>query len=402
MISALVAFALIAPQPAGPKLTILPDPNAKQVVLTAAVTIPFEPKAREAAAWRVLPYMLMRESKEFTRSQLLMYGSQGGYQPVAYGTGDLIMVQIVMPPDGFEVGGELIESILMRPAMRLEHLTEAIKAAGSDKKDAWGEALDPIRPPYEKISLNLVKDLHALSFAPQRISLTVTGPVEANAVTEYFSTVFKTQLSARRSPAQFDLEAPELQFHDVPMRTYEVQGDPIKMTEAGSGAKLLAMHGLGAGKSSSVYRILREKNRWSYRQEAFLWPSAQGWTPRIMMIRQETEADEELLLPMIDSLLVDVESWTESDLARIKTLAKAWFDGQPVDGVIWIGAQGPLGGGARQEGLLSAYTQSVFGSVWSRERLWQMMRDTNLDDLKSAAKQILTTGKTRMIPGQAR
>ncbi len=402
MITCALALILSQQPTAGPKLTILPDPAARQIVLTAAVTVPFEAKAREAAAWRVLPFVMMRETKDYRRNDLLTYGGQGGYQPMAHATGDTIMIQLVMPPDGFEIGGELIESILMRPAFREEHLAEAIKTMTAAKKDPWTEALDPVRPPYEKISMKLLTDLHAMAFAPERISLTVTGPVEPQTATDYFGKVFKTKLSARRSSAQFDQPAPELQFRNQPMRSYEVQGEPIQMSAAGSGAKLLAVHALGAGKTSSVYRILREKERWSYRQEAFLWPTSKGWIPRLIMIRQETEEDAELLLPMIDSLLLDVQNWTEVDLSRVKSLSKAWFDGLPVDGVIWIGTDGPLGGGERQEGLLAAYTQSVYGSVWSRERLWAAMQETTLEELKAAATTIIKEGKTRMIPGQAR
>jgi hypothetical protein len=151
--------------------------------------------------------------------------------------------------------------------------------------------------------------------------------------------------------------------------------------------KLLAVYALGVGKGSAVFRVLREREGWSYRQEAFLWPTPKGFRTRLLMATDLPNDDWPKA--MRAALRADVEGWTDADLKRATGLAKA----QMVRGIgpdpFYLTPKGPAGETPAGQAFETAYWHGKAGRALDEARLASQFELVRLDELKETALDML-------------
>ena len=144
---------------------------------------------------------------------------------------------------------------------------------------------------------------------------------------------------------------------------------------------------LGQGKSSSLFRIAREEMGLSYRQEAFLWPTAAGWQPRIYL----TSADPlpiAKLEQLKERMMADVSGWTEADLQRAKQMLTECILGDGVWSPWLVGPDGGAYNSPEDRTLLEAFSQA-YGSRYDADAIAQLVKTASLESVQVVAKSWL-------------
>jgi predicted Zn-dependent peptidase len=392
----ILAFALAAPSVA---VIEMPDPAAQNIRIAVSIAAPYELKDREQAAWRLLPRLVLQGTQEYSRASIYDVSLQGGRLPVASGGPDIVRIEISAPAGGVNIVAGVIESILTKPRFRPEDLEAARRELKNRQGGPFAELLDPARPSLDKASVELCRSLWLQACRPERISIVVSGKFEPGEGVKAFEGRIKPDPAPSRGSLVNDQPAPELKYHLKPLTSFELAAEPINFKDLSAGPRLLAVHALGAGKESTVYRVLREQAGLSYEQRAILWPTAKGWVPRIYLLRRAEEGDGAVLERMIQLLEADVATWTEADLERAKAMATAALDGLPVDNLFWVDESGPISNNVEDDCTLRAFMAMAGAPEWNRNRLKLAMSQVNLERLKAAAADIVKTAKSRVIPG---
>jgi hypothetical protein len=153
-------------------------------------------------------------------------------------------------------------------------------------------------------------------------------------------------------------------------------------------AAALAAILIGQGKSSELFRVAREAMGISYRQEAFLWPSRNGWTPRIFLTGADpvSRAQAEQLR---ERLIANASAWTDADLVRAKSCLRESLAGTGVWSPLMAAPGNSLGNGAGDLAILDAVT-GLFGAPLDPSVLAVQAQSEDLDAVKRCAREWLT------------
>jgi hypothetical protein len=145
---------------------------------------------------------------------------------------------------------------------------------------------------------------------------------------------------------------------------------------------------LGQGKSSVLFRVAREELGLSYRQEAFLWPTAGGWQPRVYL----TSADPlpiAKLEQLKERMLAEVSTWNESDLQHAKQMLVASITGEGVWSPWMIGPSGGAFNTPEDRTILEAFCRA-YDSKFDANAMVALVNAADLDAVQSAAKAWLS------------
>jgi hypothetical protein len=126
----------------------------------------------------------------------------------------------------------------------------------------------------------------------------------------------------------------------------------------------------------------------SYRQEAFLWPSRNGWTPRIFLTGADpvSRAQAEQLR---ERLIANASAWTDADLVRAKSCLRESLTGTGVWSPLTAAPGNSLGNGAGDLAILDAVT-GLFGAPLDPSVLAVQAQSEDLDAVKRCAREWLT------------
>jgi len=141
---------------------------------------------------------------------------------------------------------------------------------------------------------------------------------------------------------------------------------------------------LGQGKSSVLFRVARQELGLSYRQEAFLWPTAGGWQPRVYL----TSADPlpiAKLEQLKERMLAEVSIWNESDLQHAKQMLVASISGEGVWSPWMIGPSGGAFNTPEDRTILEAFCRA-YDSKFDANAMVALVNAADLDAVQSAAK----------------
>jgi hypothetical protein len=160
-------------------------------------------------------------------------------------------------------------------------------------------------------------------------------------------------------------------------------------------ATLLAAYALGVGKGSSVFRVLRQQDRISYRQEAYL--QGEGSYFRLCVACAFLPRDDEAKLAeqTREQLLADVDQWGDGERARALALANTTLTGWPELVPMNLTGQGPVG--SQDRAFLEAYWPMKTGDPWDPEALLAKMNAVSLADMKTAAKSALRSAQATLV-----
>lgn len=391
------------PQPTNPgqsplKLVEAPIPTSDIVVLQAIV-----PAAglsgKDRAALAILGDALLDGTQEYTRNQFFLYGSTAGRPPEVEVLPDHLRIQIVLPKDGLGVAAGLLESLVRRPSLRDEDIVRRLQRRTAVPPSLWAQALDPTQPDFARVKPADVRELHQRLFRPEHIQFAVGGGFAAGAGEKALRTVFEGWQPRRVPKPAPDPPAKPLWLRRPLVATFELRSDPIKLSDTRLPAMILAAFALGVGKDASMHRVLRDANAWTYRQEAILWPTLDGWQVRLILAQASADGQQGLPEAVRKALTSDMTSWTEESRTRAIAMAEAALSRSLEISPFWAGPRGPLPAGAIGGTYWAAYSALLGAPTFAPSGLLEAIRSVTLDELKGAAGELLTEAKVVIVYG---
>ena len=356
---------------------------------------------REAAAWQVLGRVLLQGTVEYTPQVIRDYGSQAGMSPSVTVMPDFMRLQIVLPKGGLKLAGDLVFAILTRPALRDEDVAKVIADLSKAEKTAWASALTGIDYRYDRLRQGDVKNLWIRTVRPENLNFVVGGGFDPGAGEQEIQSRFENWSAPRDTGSpRFDSPAKPVTSFDGPISTFVLAGRTMTPASPSGAAKLLSVFGLGVGKTSAMHRVLREQLGLSYLQAAMLWPTKQGWTPNLVMVRK-TESDEaKYATTMKDALSKDIESWNADTLKRAQALAAAAFSRNLENSPFWLSPDGPMTQSLFDRCAWRGYLEMAGSGALRESVLVGAMQNVDIDQLKAAAKSLLDECNVGWVPGR--
>lgn len=393
-------IALASGLVAGPRIAEVPEPGSDRVVVEALVPALPNMDEREQAAWSVIGDALYDGTAEFSRDRLLQYGAQSGEGVLIETWPSFIKIRVVEPKEGLRVGALIVESLLLRGSLTNEAITASCGRLARRTDSAWGGALLDLVPPYKSVTFDQVRNVYQQAFRVDRIAVVVGGAIEPGEGTKEIADRLSKPIPLPPRRSRFDRLPQPRASHTDPVTTFEWRGAPFALASPDGPAKVLAVTALGVGKESSMFRILREKLGWSYRQEALLWPEPAGWTPRALFARTSDLAKPEDMATARDALDKDIDAWDETTLARANAVLAASLDGTGRWGPFWTSLSGPYSASLNDSCTWAGLSLLSSGTVVGVGDLLSSCRTVKLEELRSAGHQTLDEARGQVIEGR--
>ncbi|MCW5942835.1 MAG: insulinase family protein [Fimbriimonadaceae bacterium] len=383
MIAAAVGIWLAQVSP----ITTLPMPEsgADTVCVQAFVVLPAL-SAPFRAQLEVLADTLPKGADNYTEAQIRRYTGIVG-RPLRATVGpDYLRLEASCPPDQLATVLGILASVLRAPTLSNEAIEDSVLARSTTTPSDWSIALDPLRLDFRAIRRSDLLDLHESIVRPESTFLCVGGKFDPKVLAEVVAGRF-SGWNPRKVVGRFDYER-ETRSWNPGLRVVSLVGPPISL-RAEPYAPLLAAFALGSGKGSSVFRVLREANGWSYRQEAFLWPDREGVRLRTVILseaRAVSPSPEEAK----KALIADVAGWGEATRARALGIAEAVLLRDAPYLPIRLSARDHaetenLAGRTRLAGWWFLKT----GEVWDPQGVLDGLRTVSLEKMKEVATRNL-------------
>ena len=381
------------------KVTELREPSPF-VVVQAYLKAP-EMTERETAAWQVLGKVLLQGTIEYSSNTIRKFGSQAGVPPKIVTMPDYLRLQIVLPKSGLSLAGDFVFAILTRPALRDQDVALAIEQLKAEESKPWIAAMTGVSYRYDRLRKGDVRRIWERALRPENLSFVVGGGIEPGQGKEELASRFERWSPVRDigSPRPNSPARPLLSVAG-PVSTFMITGQPLTPASSSSAARLLAVFALGVGKQGALHRVLREEMGLSYLQQAVLWPTNKGWSPRLFMVRKTEDGEAKYAAIMRDALLKDIESWDEGTVLRAQAMAKAAFTRNLAGSPIWLDHEGPMAQSLADRCAWRGYLEMVGSGALREEVLLGAMQNVDLDQLKEQATAYLDQANIGWLPGR--
>jgi hypothetical protein len=388
---AFLLLALLAPS----KVLEFVDPQADRISIQALVRIP-DLGAKDLAKLNIIVGAIPKQTLEFSRREMLEVTD--GEPPRCSVTPDVIRLVVDVPPANLKLGLGVMNAMIRDATLNEDNLNAAAQEIA--QPDYWAAALNPIVLPSVKLSPDEAQALYQRVFRPERIQLVVGGKFAPGAAEQGWSSRLSDWAVGREPKGYFDISIPtERTQNPGSVTTIDLVGAPIQPDDAALPARILSLFALGVGKGASLFRVVREKHAWSYRQDAVLSPTREGWIPRLLIACIPTEDVKDRVKAIKSDLIDDVNAWTPASRDRALGMAEAVFKFHVPYSPLYVLGAAPVGETLDDRTFIAGYWQMKTGKVWDADRLVEAMKQVSLDDLKQQASTILTTVIPRVLPG---
>lgn len=388
----LLSLAAVQPAPIVEEVRI---PGAEGVTAQAVVSLP-EIGPKDRAAFLVLLQMM---SQAGTRTY-----TNGQIRGESLGGGDRYRLEI--GPDHLRIGVAsdrlvdalaLLHSVLHEPVLNREAFAPAVEAIQFRPREFWENAIRPERPLLRLLRFEDVEEVYRRFFVPSRIAVGVAGELSPGEASENWTSRIAGWQEPRLRPFAPDRGAIDLRGDSAgPVSLVEFRGADTPGSEA---ARLLALLLLGTGKTSALFRTVRESEGLSYWHEAVLTPTTSGWQTRLLLPMKASAAD----LPgraerARKALLEDIERWDDARLRLGGQVARATLaDGLYPMPLLLSGAHA-LGHDPADRAYLAAYWRRKTGARYDVERLLAAMASLPTEAVRQAAIEAVSSGSPVILP----
>lgn len=400
--NALLAAMILAPaafQTQESHFTEVPIASEDKITVQALVrTYEFNPD--EQTAVQVLVGAMRDGSSDYSRPTMRR-NSAPGYEPQFVLMPDHIRVSVTVDKGELSTGLGMIVSLLRDPLLNQEAIDAAVAEASKPADTAFQLALRPDIHDFRKLKRDQLVDLHRYLFQPANTYVVVMGAFDPGKAEQEWNERTKDWKDRRVAKRNYYGKPPTMRTTSTEqVTTAELFGPNIKPSDADFPTKLLALYALGVGKGSSLHRVVRDREALSYRQEAILWPSPNGFRARFLLAAIPSDQDAALPEKMRNLLAEDIRNWTKTDLDRALGMATAsLIEGIGPNPLYW-GDGGPLGKDLPDRAFLMAYWQMKAGKIWDPLVLVDDLRKVGLDDLKNGGESLILTAMPRVISGK--
>ena len=397
----IASLLLVAQQQSQVRVLELVEPQSPTVVVQTYIKAPQNMTDRESAAWQVLGRVLLEGTIEYTPEKLREYGSQAGVAPSVTVMPDFMRLQIVLPRAGLALAGDLVFSILTRPAIREEDIARAIAQLSVEQRPAWIKLMSGIEFHYDRLRQGDVRNVWTRAVRPSNLNFVVGGGIEPGAGIAELQRRFD-RWTAPRDPLgpRVDSQPSPAVSYPEPVSVFALMAPTTTPASASSAAKLLAVFALGVGRGSAMQEVLRETHGLSYLQSAVLWPTAKGWNPFFMMVRGTEPEEGKYAVQMKELLVADIDKWDESSVVRAQQMAEAAFTRNLSFSPIWLEPDGPMTQSLSDRCAWRGYLEMVGSGALREEVMLGAMKNVDLDQLKAGAKSLLDECNAGWLPGR--
>lgn len=395
MISAL-CFLFVQKAITGPQVLSYADPSANQVTLIATFSAPGLGR-RDTAALRILGPLMVKGTRAYTALQLSSYGSQAGVMPRVDVTEGLIQFELVAPKGGLDVIASLLESVVREPWLKPTDFEAVRKDLTDTSYTPWQLAVQGYQLDYAPVKREDVAELYLRIIRPENMRIFVGGSFGDKEITEQVVTRFDLWKQPRALRPKTDRVMSPITKTSSKIAFFELRGKPLNPLGELESARILALVSLGAGKDSSLYRIVRQKNAWSYLQHGFLYPSDKGWIPRLLVASSILPDTPESLEDIRKALTQDIASWDEATLKRAKGMATMSLGREFSFSPFWIRPGGPASPQGNDLILWMSWMEGIGASGLSPEKLSGQLNRVRLVDMKEEAELLLKSASGSII-----
>lgn len=270
--------------------------------VATVITIPAPGLTREdSATFQVLGEVMRLGTVKFTRRAILSMG-----QSEVRRFSDFMQVQVTLQGTDFAAANELAWSLATEPSCFDEDVESARRLVQSRLAPAWQQALLPNVFDVSTVTPARVKSLHrALMQRPLK------GFVWGSLALEKA----RQDLTVRAKETALPKGSRRLGGAGLGSGSVPVTGS---MSVA-----MLAAAGLGGGKSSAMFQVVRQQLRLSYQQDFLLWPGVDGWRGRFLIL-----SGQAVPMPAVrEGLSSAIQKWNAEDLKRFRRLAESAMEG---------------------------------------------------------------------------
>jgi predicted Zn-dependent peptidase len=384
---------------AAPLAVELPDPKAEAASMDLIVSLPSLERQELGAAY-VVREAWLDGTEQYSKRQLMEYGSQTGSPPQVILMPDHIRLTLEFPRGQLDVGVSMLTSLLKAPSFTESSVEAATSRLKQATRDVWEEALWPAMPDFGRLRADTVREFFQRYVRPDKIAVVARGGFAAGD----FLLQWNRRMEAwspqmpRRGPLRTGPPV-AVESHARAVPTLEIALPPFKPSDADFPSNLLALYALGVGKGSALHRVLRESLRWSYRQEGVVWPTPDAYQPRLIWA-SASQPGMEAWKKVRDALAEDAKTWGELHLKRAVSMARATL----IDGHF----PSPFAFDPVGSSILSAREKASFAALWRLRNkeswdpsgLCDRLAGVSLENLKEAAGRMLRSAIPRLIaPG---
>jgi hypothetical protein len=394
---ALAAFLLTWRQPIKHDFVFRRDSSVTECAFAAvAILPPLNP--REINQLQVALELIPKGSSEYsigTIRQLLQ-----GATIHCNLTPDAVSISFAVPNGAEQSGESLLISLLKSPAFDEDEIPTAVQSLNQKSEGYWQREVDP-RP--MAIASATHQDLLDIFHKVFNLSNVEVGAISSHNLPLLADAWDKSTVDWPPVPEPPLLEDPPplpLPKTQPRVSTAEFIASTIKPASPDFAANVLALYALGTGKVSSLFRIAREKHAWSYEQESLLWPSSEGWQPRLFLALAPSEDNRKRLDQLVPELVADVGTWNSDIRDAAVGMAEANLLRQvPYGPITWNGQA--LTRDPEQRVAFDLYWMQKTGAHFSGRDLFSALEAVDLSDLKTAALAILNSSKLHYLPAES-
>lgn len=359
-----------------PQLTPLSPTEPELEVIQAIGSPPPGLSARELGVWQLRCLGLLNSNANFIREDVFAFTSQAGIAPRVFWTNQWVRIQIVAPKGGESAAARMLEAMLGAPDWSEERLFEARSALASPLSDDGLAMVLGLRGDTA-LPAEVARRLNDRVWRPERFYIAAT-PGALRALSDRFREWRPARVPADNRPsASATFRGPERSQSRL------LTGPPLKPTTR-EAPRLLAMLALGGGKTALLHQVLREQKGWSYRQEAFLLPEAEGWRPHVLILGSEPLPENAALMEALSEATL-----TTQDLERLRNLAESALAGRNPLSPFWLSLDGPFSGSWLDRSAWQAQMSAWGTPLTTPESLRADLKRVSLPELQEALKQLL-------------
>jgi len=395
MIASLVLVIALS-QNANP-VTEVVDPSAKIVSVVAIVKLPTM-GAHEYAEAKLLAETMANEVDGYSQSDMKDMAARAGESRKITLMPDHLRIQVGALPAEATTAVNYIGHILRKSRLPEDALTKAEAEIPFRTRSLWATAIEPVKYDFHRIKRDDVVDLYHRLCRPDNVWLSVGGPVDATAIETAWNDATR-DWTVGRLPRWSPDPKPVGEIQDVPgsESMIELRGKEFLGDDPAMPTKILALIGLGSGKGSAMFARLRQTKAWSYRQETILWPTTQGFEPRLIMASGDQTPPMDLANAMKDELVDAVKSWDQSDLSRAEGMAQGIFERGFTMSPLYFNPSWPVTSSLDDRTFLAGYWTMKTGRPWNSSTILGSMALVSLSDFKDAALDILNSSQPHVL-----
>lgn len=381
----------------GPPVVVVPMPDALEVTIQALVRVPKLSDA-ERLCLKVGWDTLLEGSEAFSKPTLRRYMQSGGKPVVARVMGDHLYLRATVPPNQFANGVSMVLSLLREPLLNAADLEKSISEAKEPKVDAWSAALEPERWREAKPNRAEIVSTFRKVVRPENLTLAFGGAVAGDAVGAQVRRFEDWKPAPERGFVRSWAATPSIALASPDsIGIVELFGTEFGVKDPSLPAQLLATSALALGKSGLQFRFAREAQAWSYRQEGFLQPTADGLRLRLIFAHAGSTAIHEKIDLYRAGLLAGVEKWGQADRLRALEFLRSYFEAGIGTSPIRLLPEGSAIASLEERTHLAAWWRMKFGEEFRADSLMRKIEQVTLESLKETAKSTLERTSARVL-----